>query len=162
MQSGRLKVTIDPPYTSDYRLTSLSVCVGGWFSAGVGKLRLIFVRDGSSPYYRDGKLVDRKGGVAETNLTGACFSDSATATFPAAAGPFNGTWLPQDPLMKFADDPHGVGATRDGAPPTTVSLKVCSPPRLPSPSPVLGPAPNPDRAPHSRCVHTATRTTSAR
>ena len=59
------------------------------------------------------KVLWFQGGSA-TNVTDACFSDSAAAPFPdvEAAAPFSGHWTPNQPFAPLLTT--GLGATGDG------------------------------------------------
>ena len=168
---GWMDFNLDTGMGTEYMVvpSSLTVCLSVWYTGGVDRLNLQFrnwlegatittypLKFSSSPF----PLSD---GLA-TNMTDACFSDGANASFPssATAEPFSGTWLPRSADAGDLTElvaAQGLGATgtshRSGlavySDPTSAadstgmllsfSLSLCFAPHPPPSSPPQPPAP---------------------
>ena len=67
------------------------VCVDAYYAGGLGKMNMRLKQNGYSDAIP--RVMWTSSGRTETNMTAACFTDSAATHLPNTGAPFTGTWL---------------------------------------------------------------------
>ena len=96
-------------YPPSWGVRSAKVCVSLYHSDGLSGVLTLQLRYTNGGNHFVSPLVANRGGLA-TNLTHACFEDSAPAELPAdeTGAPFSATWKPQGTLLQALVD-AGLG-----------------------------------------------------
>ena len=88
---AQLNLQVAPGYPSELMISSMTVCVDAYYAGGLGKMNMRLKQNGYSDAIP--RVMWTSSGRTETNMTAACFSDSAATHLPNTGAPFTGTWL---------------------------------------------------------------------
>ena len=88
---AQLDLQVAPGYPSELMISSMTVCVDAYYAGGLGKMNMRLKQNGYSDAIP--RVMWTSSGRTETNMTAACFTDSAATHLPNTGAPFTGTWL---------------------------------------------------------------------